>query len=254
MHAAVNTKNAKFKSHSKRKPLHETNMKNIAPKTIAPAALLLLLCAYIAAQTSTSPQEPPAPVTIPAADSGTITDSIYQNDYFGMRLTIPEGWTIYDAQGRRMLIEGGRKQFTSNDQTVQAQLDAGTARTVNLLTVSKLAENASGAENAIFICGAEFVPRTSSSTSATSQDYLNQVKRLLTYAKVTFKVEEDVKSEKINGNEFGVLSVSTEAPRGVVRQKYYAIMKKDYALFCISTYINEADLQVMNKIINSLRF
>lgn len=168
-------------------------MKNIAFKIVTPTALLLLLCVYAAAQTSTSPPEPPpTAISIPVA-SGTIANSTYNNDYFGLRLMIPEGWTIYDAQGRRMLIEGGRKQFTSNDKTVQAQLDAGTARTVNLLTVSKLAENASGAENAIFICGAEFVPRTSSSTSATSQDYLNQVKRLLTYAKVTFKVEEDVK-------------------------------------------------------------
>ncbi len=229
-------------------------MKNIAFKIIAPAALLILLCAYTAGQTSTSPQEPPAAGPIPAADSGTITDSIYQNDYFGMRLTTPQGWNIYDAQGKRMFIERGRQQLISNDKSVQAGLDAGVARTVNLLTVSKLAENASGADNAIFACGAEFVPKAASSTTATGEDYLRQMKRLLDYSKVTYKVEEDVRSEKINGNDFGVLTVSSESPRGIIRQKYYAIMKKDYALFFISTYLNEADLQVMNKVMNSLKF
>lgn len=228
-------------------------MKNIASKTIAPATLLAFLCAYAAAQTGTTPPGSPTPAPIPSVDSGTITGSTYQNDYFGMRLTIPEGWTIYDAQGRRMLIEQGRQQFTINDKKVQAQLDAGAARTVNMLTVSKLAENVSGTENAIFVCGAEFVRRSVSSTNPTSQDYLNQLKRVLAYAKVPYKVE-DVTSEKINGNDFGVLTVSTEAPRGVVRQKYYAIMKKDFALFFVSTYINEADLPVMNKVMSSLKF
>jgi hypothetical protein len=237
-----------------RKPLHDVNMKNIAFKMLAPAILLLLLCVYTAGQTATSPQEPPIPAPSLPVASGTITDSTYKNDYFGMRLMIPAGWTIYDAQGRRVLIEQGRQQFTNNEKSVQDQLDAGISRTVNLLTISKPAEDGSGIENAIFVCGAEFVPRTASSATATSHDYLAEVKRLLGLTKIPYKLEDPVRSEKINGIDFAVLIVSSESPRGKVRQKYYAIMKKGYAIYFISTYINEADLAVMDKLMNSIKF
>jgi hypothetical protein len=237
-----------------RKPLDEVNMKNMAFSILAPAALLLLLCVYTAGQTATSPQQPPIPAPSLPVASGTITDSTYKNDYFGMRLIIPAGWTVYDAQGRRILIEQGRQQFTNNEKSVQAQLDAGISRTVNLLTISKPAEDDSGIENAIFICGAEFVPRTASSAAATSQDYLIQVKRLLGYTKIPYKLEDPVSSEKINGIDFAVLIVSSESPRGEVRQKYHAIMKKGYAIFFISTYINEVDLAVMHKLMSSIKF
>jgi hypothetical protein len=236
-----------------RKPLDEVNMKNIAFSILAPAALLLLLCVYTAGQTTTSPQEPPLPAASLPVASGTITDSTYKNDYFGMQLIIPAGWTVYDAQGRRILIEQGRQQFTNNEKSVQAQLDAGISRTVNLLTISKPAEDDSGIENAIFVCGAEFVPRTASA-AATSQDYLTQVKRLLGYSKIPYKLENPVSSEKINGIDFAVLTVSSESPRGEFRQKYYAIMKKGYAIFFISTYINEPDLAVMDKLMSSIKF
>jgi hypothetical protein len=230
------------------------NTKNITFKTLAPAALLWLLGVYTPGQTSTSPQEPPIPAPSLPVASGTITDSTYKNDYFGMRLMIPAGWTIYDAQGRRVLIEQGRQQFTNNEKSLQEQLDAGISRTVNLLTISKLAQGDSGIENAIFICGAEFVPKTASSATATGHDYLTEVKRLLGLTKIPYKLGDPVRSEKINGTDFALLTVSSESPRGEVRQKYYAIMKKGYAIFFISTYINEADLAVMDKLMSSLKF
>ena len=73
-------------------------MKRIAFNALAHAALLALLCAHAAGQAGV--QQPPPPSPQPAINAGTITDSAYVNEYFGLRLMIPEGWNVYDAQGR----------------------------------------------------------------------------------------------------------------------------------------------------------
>jgi hypothetical protein len=227
-------------------------MKKIAFKILAHAVLLTLLSSYAAGQPGTVSQEPPPPPPpAPAVDAGTITDSTYVNDYFGMRMTIPEGWNVYDAQGKRMIMESGRKQITAGDKKIQDGLDASIARTVNLLTASKLPQNEAGPGNAIFACGAEPVPR---SVIKTGEDYLIRMKQLFKYSKETPQVEQDISSEKINGADFGVLTLRFESPGVTVRQKYWVIPKRDYALFCVSTYTNEADRLLMNKAMSSIKF
>src|SRR2546423_4842130 len=222
-------------------------MKRIAFNALARAALLTLLCAHAAGQTGYQQPTTPGPQT--AVSAGTITDSAYVNEYFGLRLTIPEGWNVYDAQGRQMVLERGRKMVTSSDKSVQAGLDAASVRTVNLLTVTKLPQDQSGMTNAVFACGAE--PLAGSGVN-TGEGYLAAVKRLLPYAHVAYQIEEDVGSENINGQDFGVLTLKVEGPAGTVRQKYYAVAKRDYALFCISTYTNDSDRQLMTKAMSSI--
>src|SRR5438067_2324524 len=226
-------------------------MKRIAFNAFAHAALLALLCAHAAGQTGVQQPPPSPPSPQPAVNVGTITDSAYVNEYFGLRLMIPEGWNVYDAQGRQMVLERGRKMVTSSDKSVQAGLDAAASRTVNLLTVTKLPQDQSGMMNAVFACGAE--PLAGSSVK-TGEDYLAAVKKLLPYAQVAYHVEEDIGSENINGQDFGVLTLKVEGPVGTVRQKYYAVAKRDYALFCISTYTNEGDRLLMTKAMSSISF
>ena len=226
-------------------------MKRIAFNAFAHAALLALLCAHAAGQTGVQQPPPPPPSPQPAVNVGTITDSAYVNEYFGLRLMIPEGWNVYDAQGRQMVLERGRKMVTSSDKSVQAGLDAAASRTVNLLTVTKLPQDQSGMMNAVFACGAE--PLAGSSVK-TGEDYLAAMKKLLPYAQVAYQVEEDIGSENINGEDFGVMTLKVEGPGATVHQKYYAVAKRDYALFCISTYTNDADRLLMTKAISSISF
>src|SRR2546423_5433213 len=224
-------------------------MKRIAFNALAHAVLAALLCAHAAGQTGYQQPTPPSPQS--AVSAGTITDSAYVNEYFGLRLLIPEGWNVYDAQGRQMVLEHGRKMITSSDKSVQAGLDAAASRTVNLLTVTKRPQGQSGMANAVFGCGAEML---AGSGVKTGEEYLAAMKKLLPYAQAAFQVEEDVGSENINGVDFGVLTLKVEGPGGTVRQKYYAVAKRDYALFCISTYTNDADRLLMTKAVSSISF
>ena len=50
------------------------------------------------------------------------------------------------------------------------------------------------------------------------------------------------------------MTLRYEGPAGAIRQKYWAIPKRDYALFCISTYTNDDDRQLMGKVMSTIKF
>jgi hypothetical protein len=227
-------------------------MKRIVFNTLVVAGLAAALCAHAAGQSGTTSQTPQPPRPEPAVNAGAITGSTYVNEYFGMSLNIPEGWNVYDAQGRQMILDNGRHLLNAPDKKTQEALDAGVAQTVNLLTVSKLPQDQSGPGNAIFACGAE---RLTGTGIKTGMDYLTAMKKLLPYASPPApQVEVDVDSEMIGGVQFGVLSLKYDSPGNTIRQKYWATPKRDYALFCISTYTNEDDRQLMSKAMSSIKF
>ncbi|HST50826.1 MAG TPA: hypothetical protein VLJ61_02360 [Pyrinomonadaceae bacterium] len=226
-------------------------MKTIAFKITAVACFVAALCAHAAAQAPTS-QTPQAALPQTSVGAGTVNGSTYTSDYFGMSLTIPAGWSVYDARGRQMILDSGRHALNAPDKATQDSLEATLAQSINLLTISKLPQEQSGPGNAIFACGAE---RLAGTGIKTGTEYLLAMKKLLQYATPPApQVEEDVSSEAVGGVEFGVLTLRYEGPGGAIRQKYWATQKRDYAVFCISTYTNEDDRQLMSRAMSSIKF
>ncbi len=223
-----------------------------AGRTVVAACFVAALCAHASAQTCASPQAQQTPQPQAAVNAGTITGTTYFNEYFGMSLSVPAGWNFYDAQGRQAIVDNGRHLLNAPDKTTQDAFNQGLDQTVNLLTVSKLPQSQSGPDNALFACGAERLTGTGIKTCV---EYLTAMKRLIQYATPPApQVEEDVSTEMVGGVEFGVLTLRYAGPAGAIRQKYWAIPKRDYALFCISTYTNDDDRQLMNKAMGTIKF
>lgn len=218
------------------------------------AASRLLGCAVLVIAASTFvlvPAQETSEVP-PEVSAGKIVGSTYSSRYFGFSLTIPNAWSAYDAQGRRLLLDKGYEELaarTPNEKTQEA-LNKGVANTVVLLTVSKLPRDQAGTGNAIFACGAERLP----AGSFTGRDYLASMKTLMLGLKDPPKVEEDIASEKIGGAEFAVLTLSRNDFGASIGQRYWSIVKKGYAVFCISTYANDDDKRLLNQTMSSLKF
>jgi len=226
--------------------------KTIAGKSVVVACFAAVLCAHAAAQSGATSQTPQTPQSQTSVNAGTVSGSTYSSDYFGMSLTIPAGWSVYDARGRQMILDSGRHALNAPDKTMQDALNQTLDQAVNLITVSKLPQEQSGPDNAIFVCGAE---RMTGTDIKTGMDYLTAMKKLIQYATPPApQVEEDVSSETIGGLRFGVLTLRYAGPAGAIRQKYWAIPKRDYTLFCISTYTNDDDRQLMSKTMSSIKF
>jgi len=188
----------------------------------------------------------------PQVSAGKITGSTYFSAYFQFSLTIPTAWSIYDPEGRKLILDKGYQELTAKtpDKKTQDALDSGVANTVVLLTVSRLPRDQTGPGNAIFACGAERLP----AGSFTGRDYAIAMKTLMLGLKDPPKMEGDISSEIIGGAEFAVLTLSRNDFGAPIGQRYWSIVKKGYAMFCISTYANEDDKRLLNQTMNSLKF
>jgi hypothetical protein len=228
----------------------QTNMKGIVFRSIAAAFFFASLCAHTKAQSVASPQQTPQPQT--PVGAGTVSGLNYSSDFFGMSLTIPAGWSVYDAKGKQGIVEDGQRRLNAPDKQQQGALEAGFAQTANLFTVSKLPQGQSGPDNALLLCEAENLAGTGIKTGA---DYLAQMKKLIQYSTPPVPlVEEDLSTETVGGAQFGVMTLRYAGPAGAIRQKYWVIERKGYALILISTYTNEDDRQLMSRALGTIKF
>lgn len=229
-------------------------MKKSVKTTLAPIFVIVMLCcSAVRAQSSRSPQEAkpavsPSPVTSQASSvgRGVITDSVYHNSYFGLRITVPAGWTVQGDDVKKELMEGGKAAIVPKNEQEKAEMEAIAERSAVLLTISKLPIG-SDQVNAIFVAMAEAVP-----PSVTVPIYIKQLKGFLQQARVPVKFVDDNQVETINGMQFHTLTVTVNPDENPVRQKYYVLIKKGYALGLITSIISDSDTEAMDSILRSV--
>ncbi|MDQ1591808.1 MAG: hypothetical protein QOG71_2435 [Pyrinomonadaceae bacterium] len=226
---------------------------------LAVAAAALCFCPSIAAQQqSRGPIGPAQPsvkqrgVDKVVPDAGRVVGSTYTNDYFGLQLTVPAGWRVADADAARKLDEQGADLVAGDSDERRARLREAASKNINLITMGKVLPTAGGAnESAVLIVGAEAVPAW---LIKTPQEYIGQARRILESSAMKVSVAEGTRKETLGGVEFAVLDVSSEQPGGLVRQHYYATLKKGYAVFIISTYASEQSAQAIEEVLKSVKF
>jgi len=189
----------------------------------------------------------PAPQDKP--DSGAVAGSTYSNKYFGLTLTIPGGWHVLAASATQEMKEAGKSLVTSDDPAKKAQLEEAVNKTLILLNASQYTDGAAVPFNPGLLCGAEKVP-----APLKDADYMKVLKGTFQYAQVPVSLERDVYPETLGGVGFSVIDVKVTLPQGVVLQKYYAHIIKDYALFFILTYQTDEQLQTQADALRSVRF
>lgn len=184
-------------------------------------------------------------------DKGQVVGSTYTNEYFGLQLTIPEGWRIADDAVKRQMDEEGAALVAGDSAERRAQLKEAASKNINLLTIGKVLPAKGGSESAMLIMAAEAVPAW---LLKTPHEYIGQVRRLLESSAMRMNVEAGTRSETIGGVEFAVIDVSSEQPGGLIKQKYYAMLKKGYALVIISTFASDQSSQAIAEVLKSVKF
>ena len=71
---------------------------------------------------------------------------------------------------------------------------------------------------------------------------------------MSFAFPKEVYSETVGGVEFDVLYVTTSVPAGTVKQKYYSIVTKGYALNLIVSFWTDEEESDLAKILESVAF
>lgn len=182
-------------------------------------------------------------------DFGTVSGSVYANNYFGLQLTIPATWRIQGDEVKEIIKQKGKEVLDSSDKDQKLAREASLERTVNLLTVTRYDTATATEFNPSFILGAERL----NGTETSSDQYMTGAKNVLLSVKEPPRIEKDTYHKTFGGLDFVVMDTATETVKGLARQRYHVHVKKGYALFFISTYVAEGDLITLNGVLSSLK-
>lgn len=185
-------------------------------------------------------------------DFGTIENSTYTNNYFGLSVKFPPEWSVQDQKAQKNLMDMGSKMISQGDKNLNAAIKASMSETVSLFFVSQHLLGTPVSSNPNIVCIAERVRETPGIKSG--KDYLFHIRKTLESGQMKFAFPKEVTTEKLGGRDFYVLY--GEMPMGgtTVRQKWYATIMKGYALTFTISFTNEEEQSALDNVLSTVTF
>src|SRR5579864_301287 len=207
--------------------------------------VLFAISSLSGAQAAAAP--PPA-----KPDYGHIDGSVYSNEFFGLHISIPAGWSVAGEAAKKQLIEKGKELIKSPDAASQHGIDESVNRTTQLLTISRFEINKPNAQtNPSLVCLVERLPDAAAGIK--SRDYAALVGDGLKGSSLTLAPVGEIHAETVDGVEFSVLDVKGKVQEQDVYQKYYVNIVKGYSLVFITTYYSDDDHKLTAAIVASVK-
>lgn len=185
-------------------------------------------------------------------DFGAFNKSVYTNSYFGVTVTVPPDWSIQDRQTQEQLTKVGSEMVAGNDKNLKAALKATEMETVNLFAVFKLPLGSPVPFNCSIMGLAERV--TGMPGIQRGRDYHFQVKKTLESSQMQVTFPKEAYTQRLGGVEFDVLEQQMTMRGLTIKQKYFTIIKKGYALSFVLSYTTEAEEVPLRKALETLSF
>ncbi len=185
-------------------------------------------------------------------DLGTMQGSLYKNNYFRLTVKVPEAWHVQDNETRKQLMAQGSRVAAGGNEKLRSSLDASALDSVNLLTVFEYPVGASVSYNPVFVLMADKVRQFPGIKSGS--DYLMSARALMERTKMAVTFNDGISSAGLGGVTFDTMGVQVKTPKQLVSQKYYATIKKGYALIAILSYTTDKELRDLNAILQSVSF
>ncbi|MBI1178325.1 hypothetical protein GC207_12890 [bacterium] len=185
-------------------------------------------------------------------DYGTVKDSVYHNEYFGLNLTLPSEWSVQDQQMRQRVAEKGVKMIAGDDKNFKAALKASEQQTVYLLMAFQHPLGSPVAYNPSIMCLAERVRDMPGIVRG--KDYLFHAKQLMESGQMKVQFPKDASIAKLGGVDFDVMQTLMTVGPITVKQKYYAAITKGYALVFIVSFTTGEQESVLDGIVERVSF
>ena len=185
-------------------------------------------------------------------DFGTLDNSSYSNRYFGFSVTLPKDWSVQDQKSQQRLSKRGAQLIAGDDQNLKAIVKASEMQTVNLLAAFEHPLGAPVDFNPSIACVAERVREMPGITRG--RDYLFQARKMLESGKMQISFPRDYSTEQIGGLNFDLMETELHISGRTVQQKYYASIKKGYALCFILSFANPDQAGALQNILNTIAF
>jgi len=211
--------------------------------------LFLLAAAATAAAQQPKPTSPSVPGLDAVLASEKLEDGVYTNAVLGLRLRIPDGWSVSEDATKKQIIEAGKVALKSNNEAQRAEMEKSISNTAVLLTLMQSPPGLPIQSALIMMVEKLPAPRVNATP------YVTQVRTLLLEnSTLKYAVDQDVHDETINGQPFVALDVFIASENIRVNQKYACQMRKGFAFCLIETYGTEAQLAALKNVADGITF
>jgi hypothetical protein len=183
-------------------------------------------------------------------DFGVFNDSVYQNKYLGLTVSLPPEWSIQDREAQQRIMDLGSEIVAGDDQNLKAALKASELTTVNLFAAFQYPVGTPVAFNPGIMCLAEKVSHTPGVERG--RDYLLHTRMLFKRSKMEVYFPEEISTETVGNHQFDVMHTEIAVNDMWVRQKYYATIIKGYALVFIGSFTTDLEQAAMDKILKTV--
>lgn len=176
----------------------------------------------------------------------------YTNDYFNLKVTVPEGWHIATQAEMDQHYKQGLEKFPDQDPKSR-NAQSAKARTMNLLIISKHKQGADFRYEWNYVLGittkriADFKIKMRS-----GHDFLLELKKQFKMIKLNATygpIQSGYRIGKIPAYRMKV-SIDNLGLKGY--QYYYCAIVNDYALLANMTYVEDEELKELEAIFNSI--
>lgn len=184
-------------------------------------------------------------VELPEDFGISIENSVFSSKFLGFSYEIPEGWTVLDDEQVDLIKEIGLQSAQTNRDYEDNSLEKAFEKTKFLLmAIDQPIESGKG--EAFLMIAAERVSFPNFLPSAVSASYIK------TYLDPTEKVVKNTTMTKIGGVDFAW--IETFDSKDNTRHRMYVANRKGIALEIFFNYKTDAQLQILMRSLNSLKF
>jgi hypothetical protein len=185
-------------------------------------------------------------------DFGTIKNSVYQNEYLGFSIAIPTNWSVQDQEAQRQLTGRGVSMVAGDDKNLKATLKASQLKSVNLFGAFRYPPGSPVTNNPAIMAVAENVRQLPGIQRG--RDYLFHVKQLLQSGQIAVSFPGEIYTERLSGVDFDVMDIEVSLGVRTVKERYYATIRKGYALSLVFVCGPDGDEPFRKKVLDTLAF
>jgi TonB family protein len=186
-------------------------------------------------------------------ESGSVTDNVYTNRFYGFTYEFPKGWSVPGEATKKYVAEMGKALSTGDDPTKKAMAEVAEKRMHQLLQAFEHPFGTPGQFNENIILVAQDVSYLPGIQKGS--DYLLIVKAGITKIRPDLKVLREPTDSSFGGKTFSRMDVSFEPTIGItIYQAYVATIVNLQALGFTFTANKPERLATLVDTLNTLEF
>ena len=183
-------------------------------------------------------------------DYGKIEKEVYKNKYFDLEIPLPKDWVVQNKEQMEQLTELGKEAIT-DDENMQALIDAAEVNSAYLLTLFKYEVGAPVNSNLSFMVIAENTKNFPG--IKTGKDYLFHAGKLMLATKLDYTIEDEFPKKKIGSKDFYALSATLKIGDKVVYQQYMTTVLNGFSLSIVVSYSDDAEKQELFSTVEKIK-